>query len=290
MKITLKEIGLLILACVFFSACGVKALIPGSVAGGSKPKIGDTVVAKWSAGSFYEGKVEKIDGSKMTIAWEDKSQSTSIDAADIYTIPTAGTVPDVKEGEMILAKTASGIYWNGAEVTGIDAGVYKVRIVTGSTSVNVSGEKIIKVPAAAAADFKQTAGSTEFMIEAKKGKVTIPADYKPKKGDQVLAEWSTGSWWAGKIDNISGSNIYVAWNDSSKPSAVNISKVLPLPTSSDKTMPKEKQFLIVKPDSGSSWLYGQASSINGSRVEVKLANNQTKTITTGEFVLLNSGS
>ena len=283
----MKEIGLLILACVFFSACGVKSLISAGVAGSSKPKIGDTVVAKWSAGSYYEGKVEKVDGAKMTISWEDKSQSTVIDETDIYTIPAVGTAPDVKQGDMVLAKTASGNYWNGAEVTGIEGGVYKVRVVTGSTAVNVSGEKIIKVPATAVADFKQAASSTDFMVEAKKGKVTIPADYKPKKGDAVLAEWTSGSWWEGTIDNISGSNIYVAWEGNFKPSAVNIGKIIPKPTANDKAMPVEKQFLLVKPDSGSTWTYAQASSVTGSRVEVKLANNQSKTITTGEFVLLN---
>ena len=283
----MKGYFLLIALSLFLSACGAGALIPAGAKSDAKPKVGDLVVAKWSAGSYYQGKIDKIDGARMTIGWEDKSQSTVVDATDIYTIPTAGTVPDVKQGDMVLAKTASGSYWNGAEVTGIDAGVYKVRVVTGTSSVNVAGEKIIKVPATAAADFKQAAGSTDFLIEAKKGKVTVPAAYKPKKGDSVLAEWTIGSWWAGKIDNISGSNIYVAWNDNSKPSAVNISKVVPMPTSSEKTMPTEKQFLLVKPDSGSSWQFAQASSINGSRVEVKLANNQTKTVTAGEFVLLN---
>ena len=283
MKINL----ILITLSFFLSACGTANLIPAGVAGSSSPKVGDTVVAKWSAGSYYEGKIEKIDGAKMTIGWEDRSQSTVIDAADIYTIPAAGTVPDVKQGDMVLAKTASGNYWNGSELMGMDGGVYKVRVVTGSTSVNVAGEKIIKVPATAAADFKQAAGSTDFLIEAKKGKVTIPADYKPKKGDSVLAEWTAGNWWEGKIDNISGSNIYVAWEGNFKPSAVNIGKIIPIPTSNDKAMPVEKQFMIIKPDSGSAWQYGQATSINGSRVEVKLANNQTKTVTTGEFVLLN---
>ena len=283
----MKKDLLIVVLSVFMSACGAVAIIPTGIAGGAKPKVGDTVVAKWSAGSYYEGKIEKVDGAKMTIGWEDKSQSTSIDATDIYPIPAAGTVPDVKQGDMVLAKTASGSYWNGAEVTGIDAGVYKVRVVTGTTSVNVGGEKIIKVPATAAADFKQAAGSTDFLNEAKKGKATIPADYKPKKGDPVLAEWTAGSWWEGTIDNISGSNIYVAWEGNFKPSVVNIGKIIPRPTSNDKVMPVEKQFLLIKPDSGFTWTYGQASSINGSRVEVKLVNNQTKTVTVGEFVLLN---
>ncbi len=283
----MRKIISVLLLSLMVSACGTGTLIPTGVAGSSVPKVGDTVVAKWSTNSYYEGKVEKIEGGKMTIGWDDKSQSTAVDAADIYAIPTTGAKPEVKQGDMVLAKTASGNYWNGAEVTGIEEGVYKVRVVTGSTTVNVAGEKIIKVPATAAADFKQAAGSTDFLAEAKKGKVTIPADYKPKKDDPVLAEWTTGSWWAGKIDNISGSNIYVAWEGNFKPSAVNIGKIIPLPTSKDTTMPTEKQFLLVKPDSGSAWHYGQASAVNGSRVEVKLANNQSKTVTTGEFVLLN---
>ena len=282
----MRKIWLIILASVFISACGAKGLIPAGAADG-KPKVGDLVVAKWSTGSYYEGKIEKIDGGKTTVAWEDKSQSTAVDSSDIYTIPAAGATLDVKQGDMVLAKTGAGSYWNGGEVTGIEAGVYKVKVVTGAMTFNVAGEKIIKVPATVAADFKQTAGSTDFLAEAKKGTVTIPADYKPKKGDAVLAEWTTGSWWTGTIDNISGSNIYVAWNDNSKPSAVNISKILPLPTSKDTSMLTEKQFILVKPDSGSAWHYGQASSVNGNRVEVKLANEKSKTVTAGEFVLLN---
>ncbi len=283
----MKKNLVLITLGLFLSACGAGALLPANVGSPSKPKVGDTVVAKWSAGSYYEGKIEKIDSAKMTIGWDDKSQSTVIDATDIYTIPKAGTAPDVKQGDMVLAKTTSGNYWNGAEITGIEGGVYKVRVVTGSTTVNVAGEKIIKVPATAAADFKQAASSTDFMAEAKKGKVMIPTDYKPKKGDAVLAEWTTGSWWEGTIDNISGSNIYVAWPGNFKPSAVNIGKILPIPNSNDKTMPVEKQFLIIKPDSGTAWVYGQATAVNGNRIEVKLANDKSKTITTGEFVLLN---
>lgn len=283
----MKKNLLLMTLALFISACGAGGLIPTGVASGSKPQIGDTVVAKWSAGSYYEGRIEKIDGAKMTIGWNDKSQSTVIDESDIYTIPAAGTVPDVKQGDMVLAKTTSGNYWNGAEVTGVDGSVYKVRVVTGSTIANVGGEKIIKVPATAAADFKQTAGTTDFIAEAKKGKIAIPTDYKPKKGDAVLAEWTSGSWWEGTIDNISGSNIYIAWPGNFKPSAVNIGKILPMPTAASKAMPAEKQFLLIKPDSGTAWVYGQATAINGARVEVKLANDKSKTVTLGEFVILN---
>ena len=281
----MKKFLIVVLASIFLSACGAGGLLPGGSA--SKPKVGDTVVAKWAQGSFYEGKVEKVDGEKYTIAWSDKSNSTAVDSVNVFTLPVAGAKPDVKAGEMVLAKTTGGNYWLGGEVTSVEGSVYKVKLVTGTTSVNLAGEAIIKVPAAIAADFKDTAGSTDFLIEAKKGKPTVPADYKPKKGDRILGEWSINSWYSGRIDNISGSNIYVAWDDNTKPSAVNMSKVLPMPTTSDKATPTEKQFVLVKPDSGSNWQYGQAANINGNKFEVKLANNQTKTVTFGEFVLLN---
>ena len=255
-----------------------------------KIQVGDTVVAKWSGGSFYEGKVEKMDGSKITVAWLDKSNPSNVDAIDVYAMPKSGEKSDVKVGDMVLAKTSStGSYWNGAEVTSIDGDVYKVKPVSMTTSMNVASEKVIKISSAAAADFKDKAGATDFLKEAQKGKPTIPADYTPKKGDRVVAEWSTNSWYAGKIDNISGSNVYVAWDDNSKPSAVNAGKVMPLPTAANsKEMPSANQFLLIKPDSGSKWQYAQTASINGASIEAKLPNNQTKTVKAGEFILLNN--
>lgn len=290
----MKKLLLLICASLILSACG--NLQTGNSAGGNtgttaeadKPKVGDIVVAKWAPGSFYEGKIDKIDNTKYTIAWLDKSNPSFVDSVDVYAMPRPGSKPDVKTGDVVLAKTGTGTIWNGAEVTGIDGDVYKVRVVTGAASSNVPGEMVIKISAAIAADFKDKAGATDFLKEAQKGKPTVPPDYKPKKGDKVLAEWTTNTWYSGTIDNVSGSNIYVAWDDNTKPSAVNSNRVIPLPTAaSNKEMPKENQFLLIKPDSGSKWDYAQATSVNGASVEAKLSNGQTKTVKTGGFVLLN---
>ena len=176
----MKKLWIMIMASLFLSACGAAGgLLPGGSA--AKPKVGDTVVAKWAQGSFYEGKVEKVDGDKYTIAWSDKSNSTAVDSVNVFTLPVAGAKPDVKAGEMVLAKTTGGNYWVGGEVTSVEGSVYKVKLVTGTTSVNLGGEAIIKVPAAIAADFKDTAGSTDFLIEAKKGETYRPGGLQTQK-------------------------------------------------------------------------------------------------------------
>lgn len=289
----MKRLLLLMCVSIMLSACGAV----GDKAGGGntappadkdKPKAGDVIVAKWAAGSFYEGKIDKIDGTKFTIAWLDNSSPSVVDAVDVYSIPRAGSKPDVKAGDLVLAKTGTGTVWTGAEITSIDGAVYKVKAVTGDTVSNVAEELIIKVPPAVAADLKDKAGATSFLKEAQKGKPAIPSDFKPKKGDKVIAEWSTNTWYTGVIDSVSGTNIFVAWDDKSKPSAVNSNRIVPIPTAaSGKDMPTVSQFLLIKPEGGSKWDFAQAVTINGTSVEVKLANGQSKTLKPGEFVLLN---
>jgi len=153
--------------------------------------------------------------------------------------------------------------------------------------VNVPAEKIIKVSSATAADFKDKAGATDFLKDAQAARPTVPPDFKPKKGDRVVAEWTKNSWYSGKIDNISGSNIYVAWDDLSKPSAVTPDKAMPMPTGKDAQMPNANQYLLIKPENGSKWQHSQASSVNGSNVEAKLPDGKTRTVKSSEFILLN---
>lgn len=286
-----------ITSTLILTGCGVLSASKGTDANSpdaktesesKKIKAGDPVVAKWSGGSFYEGKVEKVEGAKVTVAWLDKSKATDVDAIDVYAMPAAGARSDVKVGDMVLTKTAStGTYWTGAEVTSIEVDVYKVRPVSSTAVVNVPAEKVIKVSAAVAADFKDKAGATDFLKEAQNARPTVPSDFKPKKGDRVVAEWAAKSWYSGKIDNISGSNIYIAWDDQSKPSAVTADKVLPMPSTTDKGQPTADQFILIKPENGSKWQYAQASGVHGTNVEARLPDGKTRTVKTGEFILLN---
>jgi hypothetical protein len=58
-----------------------------------------------------------------------------------------------------------------------------------------------------------------------------------------------------------------------------LTKVLPLPTKKSE-IPKDGQFLLVKPESGSKWSYAQTVSIKDRNVEIKLADGKTRTVLT----------
>lgn len=251
----------------------------------AKPNVGDTVVAKWSQNSFFEGKVESVTDAKIKINWSDGSNASEVDAADVYPLPKAGEKPDVKVGDIVLAKISSGNYWNGAEITKVEGDVYAVKVINGESS-NLSSEKIIKIPAAVAANFKEEAKQGDFLKAAQANKPTPPADFKPKAGDKVLGEWATNSWYQAKVQKVVGSKATLAWEDGSKPSEVDLEKVLPMPDAKTE-MPKENQYLLVKPESGTKWYYAQAVSVKDGNVEVKSSDGKTRTVKAGAYILLN---
>lgn len=296
----MKNLLLPVLLCIALAGCD---MLGGKENAGNKPEgnkpeteakkpaeskfnVGDTVVARWAQNSFYEGKIEKIDGNKLTVKWSDGSSPSEIDRTDAFPLPKAGDKPDVKAGDMVLAKINTGTYWNGAEISSIDGEVYKVKTV-GDASANLPAEKIIKVPPAIAADLKEKAGATDFMKEAQAKKPSPPAGYKPKSGEKVLAEWATYSWWQGKVEKVSGDKATIAWEDGSKPSEIDLSKILPVPTANDAKLPEKDQFVLVKPESGTKWQYGQTVSAEDGKAEVKFSDGKTRTVKAGEFILLN---
>jgi hypothetical protein len=255
----------------------------------SEPKIavGDTVVAKWSGDSFYEGKVESIDGSRVRIAWNDKSTPSQVDMVDVYSLPKSGAQPDVKEGSIVLAKRSSGTYWNGAEVTSVSDGVIGVKYTNDGSTGNLAPEKVIKVSPATAADFKGQAGKSDFMSKAQAGTPVRPAGYRPQAGERVLAEWVSKSWYPARVKSVSGGKATIAWDDNSTPSDLVYEKVIPLPTAANSTTPSPGDYLIVKPVSTSGkWDYAQVVSVNGQNVETKSADGNTRSVKPGDYVVV----
>ncbi|MGD9590135.1 MAG: hypothetical protein AB7Q37_12650 [Pyrinomonadaceae bacterium] len=262
----------------------------GSLAEPTKPeplKAGDTVVGKWAKNSFYEGTVESITDSKVKIKWPDGSSPSEIDKGDVFVIPKAGAKPDVTVGEMVLAKINPGTYWSGAEVTKVEGEVITVKGIDVDRTANLATDKVIKIPAPIAADLKEKSGSNDFLKLARSKKPTMPTDYTPKSGEQVLAEWATASWWQGKVQKVSGDKVTIAWEDGSKPSDVELKKVMPYPRSSDTQVPQPNQYVLVKPESGSKWIYAQVTSAETGAVQIKDAEGKSRTVKQGEFVLLN---
>ncbi len=252
----------------------------------AKPAVGDTVAGRWSTDSFYEGKVETIDSVKAKIKWSDNSNPSDVDLVDVYAIPKPGAKPDVKVGEIVLAKTSSGTYWNGAEITSIEGDVYVVKLTQGGSTSNVTPEKVIKVSAVTEANFKKQAESSDFSGKAQSKSPVIPAGYKPKTGDKVVAEWVSKSWYSGRVQTVSGEKATVAWDDNSKPSEVAIDKIIPQPNAGNQPVPTAEEFVLVKPTSGARWEYMKVTAVNAGVIEVKSANGQTRSVRAGEYIAL----
>lgn len=250
-------------------------------------KPGDAVVAKWAKNSFYDGTVESVTDPKVKVKWQDGSSPSDIDRSEVFPLPKAGSKPDVQVGEMVIAKLNSGSYWNGAEVVKYEGEVITVKAVDGGQTANLSTDKVIKITPAMAADLKEKAGSNDFLKQAQTKTPTIPAGFVPKAGEQVLAEWSSKSWWQGKVQKVTGDKVTVAWEDGSKPSDVDLKVVMPYPVSANAKMPEPDQYVLAKPESGSKWIYAQAISTDGSSVQIKDAEGKSRQIKAGEFVLLN---
>jgi len=290
--IMLKNLSLLALiltfvfGCKFFSGSETTGSKPDAPVGVVKIGLGDTVVAKWTGNSFYEGQVQTIDNGKITVGWEDGSTPSKVDETDVYSLPRAGAKPDVAVGDMVLAKVGSSSYWNGAEIMKIDGEVYSVKTVENAKEANIDGNKIIKISPATASNLKKKGGSTDFLKEAQSKKPEIPADFKPKNGEKVLAQWATNSWWSGKVQKISGDKTTIAWEDGSKPSEIKTSDIMPYPTAANSKMPAEGQFVLAKPESGSKWGYAQTVSVKDKDIEIKEASGKTKTVKAGEVVPL----
>ena len=247
---------------------------------------GDLVVAKWTSTSFYEGNASELRPDKIKITWSDGSKAKDVDRSDVYQIPKQGAKPEVQVGEMVLAKISTNSYWNGAEVKEINGDVYVVQAIGRNGTSNVDSHKIIKVSPAVAADFKKRAGSNDFIKTAQSKSPETPKDFKPKKGDKVLALWALNSWYTGTIDKVSGDKVTVAWDDATKPKEVDKDKVLPLPNAENVGVPAVDQYVLTKPQGGSRWYYGQVTEVSGDSITVKNARGLTRTVKKGEAVPL----
>ncbi|MEZ5346306.1 MAG: hypothetical protein R2681_12215 [Pyrinomonadaceae bacterium] len=252
-------------------------------------KKGDKVVALWSAKTYYDGEIQEIgsDNVKMTIKWDDGSTPTEVESSNVFPMPKDGAKPKVEVGDIVLAKEQNSTRWDGAKITAVNGSDFDVKLLDGDTSKTLKGSEVIKLPASNAEIFKEAKSSNDFLEKAYAKSPTPPENYKARKGDMVLALWSTNSWWSGKVEAVKGDKITVAWDDGSSPSDVETAKVLPFPNASNTKLPEKDQYVLAKPESGTKWVYGQAVSVEGNAVTIKDSSNKERELKAGEVVPLN---
>lgn len=245
--------------------------------------VGDTAVFKFSRQGYVEGKIQSIDGTRYKMLYGQSTQTA--DGVDVYSLPKSGATVAVKPGDIVVAFRRDA-YWPGAEVKSVNGDVIEVQIIADGDTLNVPPQKVIKINSAAAAEFKQYAQEVAFLNAAKNGRPHPPADYKPKAGERVVAEWTDKTWYIGDVVSASSAKATIKWPASFPQSQLTLEKVLPYPAPS--AAPKANDFLILKQDSEKqAYAYGQVTSVNGSSVEVKLADGKTRTVKQGDFYVVN---
>lgn len=284
---------LLLVACAsfLFTACG---MIGGSANSGNgtttktgtggKMKVGDTVVFKLSSTGFGEGKIEAIDGSRYKIPYGSTTQT--VDEADVYAVPTAGSTTDLKVGDFVIAKRGNENYWYPSEVTRADGKAIEVKTLSSSEqTMNLSPEQVIPVRPATSESFKKLKSETGFETKAGSMRPVVPADFAPKKGDKVVASWSGNSWYAGTILSVSGDKAKIKWDTNFNDGDVDLRKIAPLPRIGSSAAPfKSGDVLLVKSTSNtSSWEFAEATSDK----EVRLKDGKTRSVRGDEYVAFN---
>jgi preprotein translocase subunit YajC len=277
----MKKYGLIILASLFFTACGaIGGNNASTVGSGEAMKPGDSVVFKSSAVAYNEGKIEKVEGNKYEI--RSGNNIAKADASDVYALPKAGSKTDVKTGDYAVA-FSNDIYWKGGEVKSVNAETIEVQPSTGD-KMTVAQDKIIKVSPAAVAAIKQAVESETFEELGKTKKPVLPKDWKPKKGEKVAAQWSFGSWHVAIIKNVNANNIDIDWQNGWSDGTVATDKVAPYPTGASE-MPKTGDYVIMKPQSDSGeWKFATVTSISGQEAELKFADGKTQKAKAGDFI------
>ena len=290
MKKEMKKLLLLVCVSLFLSACGVITEKTSSESksssdtktGNAKAQVGDTVLFKNGPINYAEGKVEKIEGGKFEIRSKDSIAKPN--ANDVYALPKEGATTDVKVGDYVVAFNYE-IYWEGGEVKNVTEDTVEVEKATGG-KLNVPHDKIVKVSSAGIADIKQNVEAKAFEDLGKTKKPVLPANWKPKPGAMVAAQWSFGSWHPAELKHVNANDVDIEWKNGWKNGNIAKDKIAPYPTAAN-PMPKTNDYVIVRPTSDTAeWKFAVVTSVSGQEAEVKFADGKTQKVKNTDFIAL----
>lgn len=283
----MKKILLIVCASLVFSACSKlsggtnDANTPTAAPNAAKMKVGDTVLFKLSRDGFGEGKIEAIDGSRYKIPYGSNTQT--VDEANVYALPIAGSNPNVKVGDYVIAKRGNENYWAGAEVAKADGKTVEVKTLTYNQTMNLSPDQIVVVRPAAVEEFKKVKAEKGFEEKVGAMRPKNPDGWQMKKGDQIVASWSGTSWYAGTIVSVNGEKAKIKWGNNFNDGDVDITKIAAYPKVGSSGMPfKAGEIILVKSTSNTSaWEFAEATS----EKEVKFKDGKTRSVRGDEYVL-----
>jgi hypothetical protein len=277
-------VGLLGLILLSVSSCDSKddgAEPSGSTEATAAPKkatvdVGSEIVAATSKTSFREGKVTKLEGSKVTFEYgrpDKKTNKKPTQTVDKTKVWLTANPHAPKAGDHLVCKVST-TSWHPCTVKAIEGEVIKVEDHYGKAH-NINKSAILKPDAATQANIK------EFLAKEAKhrafdkafeaaGKPAKPATWVPKKGEKIVIHFVGTSWYGGTVveNKKDKGKVRIDWEgDTWDDRDVAPDEVAPQPT---KPMDvKEGQFVIVRPKSATMrWEHTKIVSLADDAIEV----------------------
>jgi hypothetical protein len=97
------------------------------------------------------------------------------------------------------------------------------------------------------------------------------AEFKPKAGDRVLAEWGSETFEEATVKSVEGGKAQVVFGDNSENSVKLPEEVMPIPTAAIKVSPGD-YVLGQYPYQKAMWIGGRVNSAVGATVSIKFSN------------------
>lgn len=97
------------------------------------------------------------------------------------------------------------------------------------------------------------------------------AEFKPKVGDRVLAEWGNETYEEATIKSVEGGKAQVVFSDNSENSVKLPDEMMPIPTAAIKVAPGD-YVMGQYPFQKAMWIGGRVNSVNGATVNIKFSN------------------
>ncbi len=244
---------------------------------------GAPVLAQWEGTIFQEGRVAKVDGDRVTVAWSDRSKAREIDRAFVLLVPRSGSAPAFQAGDVVLARRRIGELWHGAEVTHV-GGAVQLRFVDESEA-HLEAHAVIGAPASIAVDIKNEMRAAGIRRVAAAGLPWRPPAYRPVPGQKVVATWIASSWYSGAVTAVGDDKATIAWADGSAPSQVVLERIAPEP-GPDTPAAHQGEFVLARSSAGSTWRWGQVSSVASAQVEVYMADGSKETRAARDYLVM----
>lgn len=199
--------------------------------GGQGLTPGERVVARHKE-AFREGTVITVQGRLVTVAWDDGSPERSyLPRAWIRSLERRGKV--VRKGQWALCRP--GAAWELCRVEDLEQDRILASLAGDGERWKLSRRRTHPLPAGLSGWAEER--GTELLRKTRRKRMLKrarpgTAGQSVERGQRVLAEWTTDSWWEATVVSVEKSRVVVSWIDSGGRQTVQPSQVAPLVTAS----------------------------------------------------------